>query len=406
MSRPDCQSDFRLAELHPDRPVTGDGFAVPAVTPAAEFVQPGLEAFFFAGLTWEGKPTRVFAYKGVPESASPDNPVPGIVLVHGGGGTAFADWVRLWVGRGYAAIAMDLNGHVPVGQYDGWQLHDQAGPTGIAGKKSDSCLSPFANPLAPLESQWPWHALTAVSRAQTLLRHDPRVDAARVGITGISWGGWLTSLAVAFDHRFRAAAPVYGCGYIHEASCWQRAGEFQAADSARWIELWEPSNHLPQARCPMLWVNGTNDFAYWPRGWFASGRLHPTACTRSMTLRMPHGHGGAGENPVEIQAFMDHHLRRGPAMVEVVGQREEQGTIIVQFKNPPAHPVVRAELLFTKSHDPVWPDRLWETQAAQLDTANSRATVAIPAGATAGFVNLVDARNLTSSSDLCQWPQP
>ena len=32
------------------------------------------------------------------------------VLVHGGGGTAFDAWVRLWNDRGYAAIAMDLAG--------------------------------------------------------------------------------------------------------------------------------------------------------------------------------------------------------------------------------------------------------------------------------------------------------
>lgn len=33
--------------------------------------------------------TKVFAFVGLPEGASAENPVPGIVLVHGGGGTAF-----------------------------------------------------------------------------------------------------------------------------------------------------------------------------------------------------------------------------------------------------------------------------------------------------------------------------
>jgi dienelactone hydrolase len=35
---------------------------------------------------------------------------PGIVLVHGGGGAAFAKWAELWAKRGYAGIAMDLAG--------------------------------------------------------------------------------------------------------------------------------------------------------------------------------------------------------------------------------------------------------------------------------------------------------
>ena len=36
-----------------------------------------------------------------------------MVLVHGGGGTAFDAWVRAWVKAGYAAIAMDTCGALP-----------------------------------------------------------------------------------------------------------------------------------------------------------------------------------------------------------------------------------------------------------------------------------------------------
>lgn len=36
-----------------------------------------------------------------------------MVLVHGGGGTAFADWVKLWTARGYAAISMSYDGMMP-----------------------------------------------------------------------------------------------------------------------------------------------------------------------------------------------------------------------------------------------------------------------------------------------------
>ena len=38
-----------------------------------------------------------------------------MVLVHGGGGTAFAEWVKAWTSRGYAAIAMDTCGQIPKG---------------------------------------------------------------------------------------------------------------------------------------------------------------------------------------------------------------------------------------------------------------------------------------------------
>ena len=100
----------------------------PKVYPADDFKETGVRSLFFEGLPWKGKPTRVFAWYGVPAHAANEK-VPAIVLVHGGAGTAFADWVRLWNARGYAAIAMDTCGSVPIHEGQrGWKHHDQGGP--------------------------------------------------------------------------------------------------------------------------------------------------------------------------------------------------------------------------------------------------------------------------------------
>ncbi len=86
--------------------LTPEMLRAPAIRPASGFHAEGQEALFFDGLPWKGKPTRVFAWVGMPK-LEPGKKAPGIVLVHGGGGTAFEAWVRLWMSRGYAAIAMD-----------------------------------------------------------------------------------------------------------------------------------------------------------------------------------------------------------------------------------------------------------------------------------------------------------
>ena len=91
-----------------------------------------VKAITFSGLPFRGKPTRVFAWLGIPKLENGQK-VPAMVLVHGGGGTAFDDWVRLWVNRGYAAIAMDTCGQVPVGTYGKWFRDEQGGPPGWGG---------------------------------------------------------------------------------------------------------------------------------------------------------------------------------------------------------------------------------------------------------------------------------
>src|SRR3989339_1208208 len=86
----------------------------PRTSSAPEFEKNGVKAIYYEGVPLDGKPTRVFAFYGVPVAQNGQK-VPGIVLIHGGGGTAFESWVELWNKRGYAAIAMDTCGCLPKG---------------------------------------------------------------------------------------------------------------------------------------------------------------------------------------------------------------------------------------------------------------------------------------------------
>ena len=132
----------------------------PATYPAEGITAKEVRTLFYEGPKFQGKPTRVFAYYGVP-SVPAGKKVPAMVLVHGGGGTAFDSWVRLWNSRGYAAIAMDLCGCVPVGSYGKWQRHAQGGPPGWGG--FDQLDKPFAD-------QWTGQAIADIILAHSLIR--------------------------------------------------------------------------------------------------------------------------------------------------------------------------------------------------------------------------------------------
>src|SRR4029077_4082632 len=60
----------------------------PEVFATKDFAAEGVRAFFYEGLPFKEKPTRVFAYYGLPEGPK-ETKFPAMVLIHGGGGTAF-----------------------------------------------------------------------------------------------------------------------------------------------------------------------------------------------------------------------------------------------------------------------------------------------------------------------------
>jgi len=87
----------------------------------------GVNAIFYQGLPWKDRPSRIFAYYVLP-SVQPSEKVPAMVLGHGGGGDAFIPWVQLWLGRGYAAIAMDTCACFSSGGQGNHSRHLSGGP--------------------------------------------------------------------------------------------------------------------------------------------------------------------------------------------------------------------------------------------------------------------------------------
>jgi cephalosporin-C deacetylase-like acetyl esterase len=376
-SRKPLPVEFNLSELT----------KVPEVFPTEEFAAEGVRAFFYEGQSYHEKPTRVFAYYGAP-SVSEGTKVPAMVLIHGGGGTAFDRWVRVWTSRGYAAIAMDLCGCVPNGTYGNWKRHESGGPPGWDAS--------FDQIDEALQEHWQWHAVSAVVRAHTLIRSFPEVDADRTGVTGISWGGYLAGLVAGVDQRFRFASPVYGCGYLGENSAWLPAFEKMGKEkAARWLALWDPSEYLPRVKMPILWVNGTNDFAYPMDSWQKSYRLPASPQTLCLRVRMPHGHGPAGENPEEIHHYANAILKKGHTLPKITGQGRESDSVWITWESPVT--ITKAELNYTLDIGK-WQDRKWDSLAATLNTGERKATANLPPGARVYYFNIFDDRNCAVSS--------
>ena len=369
-------------------------------TPTYEWVdqKSSVRSLFYVSEPYGGKATRVFAYYAspttLPDAVPPKERFPAVVLIHGGGGTAFREWAELWAKRGYAAIAMDLAGHQPI---EGQNAHQQQNRTRLPdGGPNQGDDEKFGSIDKPPTEQWSYHAVAAAIRAHSLMRSFPEVDAKRTAVTGISWGGYLTCIVAGVDNRFQAAVPVYGCGFLHENSAWlARFEKMSPEQRTRWVTLWDPSKYLPAVSMPILFVNGTNDFAYPLDSYMKSFDAVPGTKQLRVSVNLPHGHP-QGWAPTEISRFIDHELGRGPALPNVTDPKLENGRVRVAVKSETK--LKQAALHFTTDGDAI-NKRTWKTVAATID-GDTISVEAAPAEATVWFVTVTDERDALVSSRI------
>lgn len=274
-------------------------------TPAVQWVnkQDGVRSLLFAGVPYRGVETEVFAFYSNPDliagKESSGNKYPAVVLIHGSGGTAFREWAEKWARAGYAAIAMDLTGK------------DATGKRLLKGGALQSDETMFTDITeGNMKHMWTYQCVANIMLSHSLLLSFPEVDRKRTAVTGISRGGYMTCVVAGVDHRFKAAVPVYGCGFIDESEVLRhglnRLDEFW---KKRWIAQFDPLVYLPKVRMPVLMINGNKDKFYnvipYAKSYELLPRKHSYICIKP---DMGHSHV-AGWEPAEIKHFFDAVLK-------------------------------------------------------------------------------------------------
>jgi len=366
--------------------------APPAFRDGTEFAVAGnIRALFFDGLPYRGQATRVFAWYGAPAGRA--HKVPGIVLVHGGGGTAYPEWVRKWNEHGFAAISIAVEGQTDERAAPGpdaaapspWKRHQWAGPAreGI-----------YADSAQPLADQWMYHAVADTVLANSLIRSFREIDSAHVGIMGISWGGVITSTVIGIDTRFAFAIPTYGCGFLADAgNHWGRA----LHDNTLYREVWDPVVWLPKARMPVFWFTWLHDIHFPLTSQRASYRAAPGPRMVAVLPDMKHSHP-AGWNPPDSYAFAESVVREGRPWLRQEVQRREHNQAVVEFSS--TQPIDGA-VLFSTTDAGFTGERKWTETAATVGERRGtrvRILARLPPGTRAWFIN-VQSGNLTASSD-------
>jgi dienelactone hydrolase len=358
--------------------------------PAVEWgARTGLvQEVYYQGEPYRGNPTRIFAYLGRPGSGA--GPWPAMVLVHGGGGKAFYDWAEHWAKRGYVALAMDTAGCGPDGLL----------PDGSPDQSDATKFREFTD--ADTREMWTYHAVSAVIRGVSLLAALPEVDRDRIGITGISWGGYLTCIVAGLDDRLKVAVPVYGCGYLGVNSAWKATSLARLSPETRdrWLRAFDPSQYLGGVNCPILFLNGSNDFAYPLDSYRASYRLVPAKLRHvSVVLNLPHGHIWTFK---EVDVFVDSVLRKGAPLPRLGPPKTDGERLRTKVVAPV--PINSATLQYTTDTGE-WQKRQWTTVPAEVrhHTVSARLPAERPL---VWFLSVTDERGLRVSTEHEQLSGP
>ena len=352
-------------------------------TPAAEWgSRTGLvQEVYYQGEPYRGKPTRIFAYLGRPATGT--GPFPAMVLVHGGGGKAFRDWAEHWAKRGYVALAMDTAGCGPDGPL----------PDGGPDQRDETKFREFTDQDA--RDMWTYHAVSAVIRGVSLLAALPEVNPDRIGITGISWGGYLTCIVAGLDDRLKVAVPVYGCGFLGANSAWKDGSLARLSPESRdrWLRDFDPSQYLGGVNCPILFLNGSNDFAYPLDSYQASYSLVPAKFRNvSVVLNLPHGHIWTFG---EVDAFVDSVLRGGVPLPRLGPMQVKRGRVSAKVAAPV--PIKEAALCYTTDTGQ-WQKRRWQTVPATLESGGISAPLPVQRPLVCYF-SVADERGLRVSTE-------
>ena len=161
--------------------------------------------------------TVVYAMIAMPADAAPGRKLPGLLILHGGG--QFAQWapqhwlVEQWAAAGYVVVTCDLPGIASPAFADAGSGTWRSVPYGN---------TPNFTVTPDIKASWLYTAEVTALKAFALLKTQPEVDPSKIGIVGVSWGGYSTiMLCGLLGDRVAAGFSTYGSGFYDEDSAFK-----------------------------------------------------------------------------------------------------------------------------------------------------------------------------------------
>ena len=266
--------------------------------------------------TFKGSDARISAYYCFPENGKKN---PAFVWSHGGGQCADRRRGHYFATQGFATVDINWLGRPLEGAKEGltdWgKIDPTQGPQFYAKalrKHFKSSFHPDEHSIDPIisprNSNWFMLSLAGL-RALTFLEQQPEVDASKLGFTGFSMGGTITSMT-AIDKRLKAVAPfVGGTTNLHENYPGMNSGGVirNIGDLELYKNTIDPGAYWKHVTVPVMFITSSNDFHSTLDRIYQSMELLPHDNWR-VTGNMHANHGPGPEQWIMLTHWFKQHL--------------------------------------------------------------------------------------------------
>lgn len=306
--------------------------------------------------------TKIFAVITRPLAAGH---YPGLLILHGGGGNAETDMAIEWSKQGYIALVLDEPGIA-----DPEKVHSSDGKwkSLVYGQNRFT-----ANP--GITASTLFDGVLAAVQGLYLLHSQPDVIKERIGVTGISWGGYLTTIVSGLGNSMvNASFSVFGSGfYDHGSTFLKELNKMTPDDRAVWLKYLDAGRRANNIKSPFFTAAATNDNWFYPPAVEATLRSvkgpvnHLFAANVSHSIPLPGGTKGQGSKKpgwLEMeQIYFDYFLKGVGDPLPVILKTTQKnlpkkGSIYVKFKVKSPNPVREATVYYSQSGKE-WTERKW-----------------------------------------------
>ena len=304
-----------------------------------------------------------FAYMGFPDGPVPEGGFPGVVLIHGGGGTAYPKYAKQWIAQGYAVIMADWYNRRPVPPADGGKTKTVP----LDGGLRQDHVANVANMIL----------------AHTVLRSQPNVNKNKTIFVGLSWGSWYGAMVAALDTRFKGGVEIY-CGDIKNTKQFIN-GRFHHA-----------------VKIPLYWVVSTNDQNMTVASITKAFKKCPTTYNRSIVINLPHAHVGFLFD--SCQRMVSHFVNGTANLPKLSDIKVKDGIASAEILDK-GKGIQKAVLCYTDSKEK-YHKRKWQQLNAEIK--GNTVSAKIPDGAHSYYLSVFDGngrfKDLCGSTDVVVLP--